>query len=152
MRLIFLLIGVLSLSFTTMSCAGKEIVPGKAKGMAWVEITGASIQQISAAAKKVFIQDGYEIVAEEPGKLVFEKSGSRMNDLTYGGLANQEGVWVKIVVAIKERGNSTYWVSGDAFMVKNKDDDFFREEIKVLKLFGQEYQRLLNRVKKEAAQ
>jgi hypothetical protein len=36
-------------------------------------------------------------------------------------------------------------------MVKKMDDDFFRQETKVLKLFGGEYQRLLNQIKKEVA-
>jgi hypothetical protein len=37
-------------------------------------------------------------------------------------------------------------------MVNKIDDDFFRQETKVLKLFGREYQRLLNKIKKEVAQ
>jgi hypothetical protein len=145
------MVGMILLSIITMSCAGKEIMPGKAQGMAWVEISSTTAKRIAAAAKKVFIEDGYEVVNEENNMLVFEKPGSRIKDFTYGGLANQEGVWVKVVLTIKDKSNGTYWVAGDAYMVKNRDDDFFREETKVLKLFGQEYQRLLNRVKQEAA-
>jgi len=36
-------------------------------------------------------------------------------------------------------------------MVKKIDDDFFRQETKVLKHFGREYQQLLNQLKKEVA-
>jgi hypothetical protein len=133
-----------------ISCAGSGILHGKAKGMAWVDISGKTPEQIAAAAKKVFIGDGYELMEYSGSELVFEKPGSRMQDLSYGGLLSQEGVWVKAVLKITPRDNGLCWVSCDAYMVKNRDDDFFRDETKVLKAFGREYQRLLNRVKKEA--
>ena len=64
---------------------------------------------------------------------------------------NEDGVWVQAVLNISEKGNSIHWVSCDVYMVKKIDDDFFRQETKVLKLFGREYQRLLNKIKKEVA-
>ena len=131
-----------------IGCAGMS---GKAKGMAWVEISNMTTENISAAAKNVFIKDGYTVVKQEPDVIVFEKPGSRMDDIKYGGPLNEDGVWVKAVLNISEKGNGIHWVSCDAYMVKNKDDDFFRQETKVLKLFGGEYQRLLNQVKKEVS-
>jgi hypothetical protein len=149
-RLYLVLAGLFIACTAVMGCAGREITQGRAKGMAWVDISGKTPEQVAAAAKKVFIDDGYELIESEGPELVFEKPGSRMQDFSYGGLLGQEGVWVKAVLKITPKDNDICWVSCDAYMVKNRDDDFFRDETKVLKLFGREYQRLLNRVKKEA--
>ena len=146
-----LLLAGLFIAYTLgTGCAGREILPGKAKGMAWVEITGKTPEQVAAAAKIVFIADGYDVIEDKKAGLVFEKPGSRMKDLAYGGLANADGVWVKTVLTITPKGDNACWLSCDAYMVKNRDDDFFRDETKVHKLFGREYQQLLNRVKQEA--
>lgn len=149
-RLCLILTGLFIACTAISGCAGREIVPGKAKGMAWVEISGKTPEQVAEAAKKVFTGDGYELIEHNSSELVFEKPGSRMQDFSYGGLLSQDGVWVKAVLKITPKGTDTCWVSCDAYMVKNRDDDFFRDETKVLKLFGREYQRLLNRVKREA--
>jgi hypothetical protein len=133
-----------------IGCAGREITQGRAKGMAWVDISGKTPEQVAAAAKKVFIDDGYELIEQNGPELVFEKPGSRMQDFSYGGLLGQEGVWVKAVLKITAKDNDVCWVSCNAYMVKNRDDEFFRDETKVLKAFGREYQQLLNRVKQEA--
>ena len=124
---------------------------GKAKGMASVEISNATTAQIAATTKKVFINDGYEVARQSPATMIFLKPGSRMDDIKYGGLMNEEGVWVQAVLNISEKANGIHWLSCDVYMVKKIDDDFFRQETKVLKLFGGEYQRLLNKIKKEVS-
>ena len=138
-------------SIAVMGCAAQGIMSGKAKGMAWVEISSATTEQIAAAAKKVFIEDGYDVVKQGPDAMEFVKPGSRMDDIAYGGPLNEDGVWVQAVLNISEKGNGIHWVSCDVYMVNKIDDDFFRQETKVLKLFGREYQRLLNKIKKEVA-
>ena len=137
--------------FSAMLVTGCATMSGKAKGMASVEISNATTAQIAATTKKIFINDGYELARQSPTTMVFSKPGSRMDDIKYGGLMNEEGVWVQAVLNISEKANGIHWLSCDVYMVKNKDDDFFRQETKVLKLFGGEYQRLLNQVKKEVS-
>jgi hypothetical protein len=137
--------------FSAMLVSGCAVMSGKAKGMAWVEISNATTEQIAATAKKVFINDGYEVAKQDPAAMVFLKPGSRMDDIKYGGLMNEEGVWVQAVLNVSEKGSGIHWLSCDVYMVKKMDDDFFRQETKVLKLFGGEYQRLLNQIKKEVA-
>jgi hypothetical protein len=147
-RFVFLLWVILFSGISAMGCA---VMSGKAKGMAWVEISNATTEQIAATAKKVFINDGYEVAKQDPAAMVFLKPGSRMDDIKYGGLMNEEGVWVQAVLNVSEKGSGIHWLSCDVYMVKKMDDDFFRQETKVLKLFGGEYQRLLNQIKKEVA-
>ena len=66
------------LSIAVTGCAAQGIMSGKAKGMAWVEISSATTEQI-AAAKKVFIEDGYDVVKQGPDAMEFVKPGSRMD-------------------------------------------------------------------------
>ena len=73
-------------SIAVTGCAVQGIMSGKAKGMAWVEISSATTEQIAAAAKKVFIEDGYDVVKQGSDAMEFVKPGSRMDDLKYGGL------------------------------------------------------------------
>ena len=137
--------------FSAILATGCATMSGKAKGMASVEISNATTAQIAATTKKVFINDGYELARQSSSTMVFLKPGSRMDDIKYGGLMNEEGVWVQAVLNISEKANGIHWLSCDVYMVKKIDDDFFRQETKVLKLFGREYQRLLNQVKKEVS-
>ena len=137
--------------FSAIAAMGCAVMSGKAKGMASVEISNATTAQIAAATKKTFINDGYEVNRQSPTSMVFLKPGSRMDDIKYGGLMNEEGVWVQAVLNISEKANGIHWLSCDVYMVKKTDDDFFRQETKVLKLFGGEYQRLLNKIKREVA-
>jgi hypothetical protein len=89
-----------------MGCA---VMSGKAKGMAWVEISNATTEQIAATAKKVFINDGYEVAKQDPAAMVFLKPGSRMDDIKYGGLMNEEGVWVQAVLNVSEKGSGIHF-------------------------------------------
>lgn len=135
------------LSITNISCLG--MMHGKAKGMAFIEISDTTGAKVTAAAKKVFLDDSYELMQEKPGLLVFEKPGSRMQDISYGGVS-EDGVWVKAVLTIQEKSGEKCWLSCDAYMVRNRNDAFFRQESEVLRPFGREYQRMLRKVKSTA--
>ena len=131
-----------------MSTACLGILHGRAKGMAYIEIDGTTQAGVAAAAKKVFLDDAYELVQEKPGELVFEKPGSRMTDLAYGGIMDEDGVWVKAVVTIQEKKGGLCLVSCDAYTVRDRNDAFFRQESRVLRPFGKEHQRMLRQVKR----
>jgi hypothetical protein len=57
-----------------MLVTGCAVMSGNAKGMASVEISNATTALISAATKKVFINDGYEVNKQSPTTMVFFKA------------------------------------------------------------------------------
>lgn len=91
---------IILLSMMNISCLG--ILHGKAKGMAFIEISDTTELKAAAAAKKVFLDNAYVMMQEKPGLLVFEKPGSRMQDISYGGVSD-DGVWVKAVLTIQKK-------------------------------------------------
>jgi len=126
--------------------------PGNARGMATVDIEDSSLERIAKATEEIFTKAGFEIVESDDYSFVFERPGSRWKDISYGGL--EGGVIEQAVVEFEEKSPTLYWVRCDVSMVKGRgsDSSFGEEKTKVMKAFGREYQKLLNKVKKAAEQ
>jgi hypothetical protein len=117
-------------------------------GFASVTITNRSPSEIRLATTQVFQADGYEL--SSLGDMVFEKQGSRMNQLAYGGLiATQENdrTWVRVRVSIVDLGPGAQRLQCQAFFVPHRGDSFFEEERRVYNIQRGPYQDLLNQVK-----
>ena len=82
---------------------------------------------------------------------MFEKPGSRMNDVAYGGWF-EDSVWVRVKVALTRYGTSSHLVGCDAFIVHHRGDAVFEEEQKLYKVSKGPYQKLLNEIKAHLAQ
>ena len=65
-----------------------------------VVISGNTPGQIRNEAVEVFTHDGYTVTRADPGNLVFEKEGSRMNNFAYGSWIGDTPVWMRVKAAI----------------------------------------------------
>ncbi len=95
MTLLWAMAAVLSGCQTT----GQQEMPS----LAAVEIAGNTPGQISAVAKVVFEEDGYELAKPGLTSLIFEKKASGMSNLAYGNWGGTP-VWLRVKVLILPLG------------------------------------------------
>ena len=119
---------------------------GNTRGIASVDIKYSSLERITQALKDVFTAEGFEAVDQKSNSIVFERPGTRKQDLAYGGL--EGGVIEQVVIAFQEKSPTLIWVNGDAYMVKGRgSDSSLEDKAKVLRAFGGKYRKLLSKVK-----
>jgi hypothetical protein len=111
-----------------------------------IEIQDRTPEQIRDAAVAVFREEGYAVASADPGHLVFEKEGTQGNKLAYGAIDNGPPVWVRLKAAIVPLSAGLSRLQCNAFMVRNKEDPFFAEEIRLKNFRSGPYQTLLDRV------
>lgn len=145
MKFIPLFIGAFALSGCVLF-TGKGILPGRSEGMANVTVGAASLEEVETAIHSVFIADRFLLKKSVGKQKMYERPGSRMKDLAYGGLAS-DGAWERAYLDIHDLGNETFRIECNVYIVSKNGDPFFDDQTTVLKLFGGQYRRLLNRVK-----
>jgi hypothetical protein len=132
-------------------CAGCQSPHGQNAGsssLASVMITSKSAAEIQQATTAVFTEDSYRLAGVNGNMMVFEKAGSRANDLAYGGVLAQQPVTIRVKVVMEVLSPTTDLLKLDAFMVTNAGDSFFGDEIPVHKPRRGPYQAYLNKIKK----
>jgi len=118
-----------------------------AASFASVVIANHPPEEIQAAVGQVFREDGYAGRATGPGRMLFEKEGTRANSLAYNGIAGTQagaGVQVRVRTELVDLGGKTYRLQCQAFMLRNAGDSFFEEETRLSNLRGGPYQKLLD--------
>lgn len=146
MKLVGPLMVVLGLVVT--GCQSPHGQNAGSSSLASVMITGKSADEIQKATIAVFTADYYRLAGVNGNMMVFEKAGSRANDLAYGGLLGQQPVTVRVKVILEVLSPTTDLLKLDAFMVTNAADSFYAEEIPVHKPHRRPYQDYLDKIKK----
>ena len=129
--------------------------PPSPSSFASVTITNRLPEEIRRAAEQIFQADGFQIFTSSVGEMVFEKEGSRMNQLAYGGLiATQENdrTWIRVKANISDLGAGAHRLQCQAYLVPHRGDSFFEEEHRVSNLSRRPYQTLLDQVAKRLQQ
>jgi hypothetical protein len=119
-----------------------------------VTIYGRSPEEIGGATVQVFREAGYSGGAGGR-QMVFQKEGSRSDDIAYNGIANTH-YGAKTALRVKTElvtlpGNS-YRLQCQAFMVRNAGDSFMEEEQRLVNARSGPYQKLLDQVEKRLKQ
>jgi hypothetical protein len=137
------------LALTGAGCGATK--PGSAS-FASVVIKGHSPQEIATVTAKVFEADGWAGGSMKGHPIVFQKEGSRMTDLAYGGVADTY-YGAKTVVRVKmdlvSLGEDSHRLQCQAFIVKDPGDPFFSQEQRLANVRSGPYQSLLNKVAKQ---
>lgn len=147
----FILTMAVIFSFQQEVLARQGLFSGRAQGTVSADATRTTLERVTSAAKKVFIDDGFKVASESATKIVFERPARLGKDIAYSGFANEEGSWERVEVLISDQGNGNFQLGCNPFIVTDKGDDFFEDQEQVLKMFAGEYRRLLNRVAGEAS-
>jgi hypothetical protein len=143
----FLLLSLACGVFSTGCSLGK---PASAS-FASVVIANRSVEQIQQAATVVFQGDGYSASAGSGNTMVFEKEGTRANNLAYNGLVGTHygaQTIIRVRTDIVDLGGGSSRLQCQAFMVRNANDSFFEDESRLANFRSGPYQKLLDEVVK----
>jgi hypothetical protein len=110
-----------------------------------VEIRGNTPGQIGAMTGTVFQEHGFK--ETEPGfdRLVFEKPGSKMNNLAYGGWMGETPVWVRVKVSVVPIAEASFRLQCRAYLVQDKGSPI-EEEKRIGNMHRGQYQKMLEEV------
>jgi hypothetical protein len=122
--------------------------PGSAS-FASVVVINQTPEKIRQAAIGVFQDNGYQMMPQADGSLVFEREATRREQLDYAGLAgtqNGEKVAMRVRVNITVKDPSAYWLGCKAYAVTNPGQGVFEQSTPLFDFQGGPYQKLLNQV------
>jgi hypothetical protein len=108
-----------------------------------VVITNQPETLIRVAVMEVFAAEHYQLKSAKGNTLVFEKPGSSMDTVVWGGW-QESGVWTRAKVQIKPFGRTEYVLECEGFRVRGRGDSVFEEEQRMLK--AGPYRKLLDQV------
>jgi hypothetical protein len=111
-----------------------------------VRIQGHTAEQVRAASVVVFQQDGYTAVAGKRSDLVFEKEGSRWDQIAYGNWVNESPVWLRVRVSMVPLSDDTFRLQCQAYKVRNKGDPLAEDQVRIGNSHSKPYQALLDEV------
>jgi hypothetical protein len=125
--------------------------PGSSS-FASVTITNRTPEEIRQTTKAMFLADGYNVGVKPSADMVFEREGSFMSQLAYGGWISTEAgnqTWVRVRANLVDLGGGLTRLQCNAFMVQHYGDSFFEEENRLAPIRSGPFQDLLNKVAKE---
>ncbi|MDB6109358.1 MAG: hypothetical protein JWR69_1108 [Pedosphaera sp.] len=103
---------------------------------------------IRRVTKEVFEKHGYAKTQETVSPdFTFEKPGTSMNTMVYGGWLGK--VWVRVKVYIDPQGGTEFLLRCDTFMVGDHGDPFMEEEHRLTRMKRGPYLELLQEIKME---
>jgi hypothetical protein len=146
--LVCALLGVLLL----LAGSGCGLTKPSGASFASVTIKGHTPEEIARATVRVFEEDGYRGGSMPGHPMVFQKEGSRMSDIAYGGVADTfygAKTMVRVKVDIVKLGEASHRLQCQAYMVRDAGDSFFEDEQKLANIRRGPYQSLLNQVARQ---
>ena len=124
--------------------------PGSAS-FASVDISGHSPQQIQEATGNVFREDGYAAFLGASGEMIFQKEGTRANNIGQNGFVGSyygEQTMIRFVAQLVQIGSDSWRLQGQAYMVRNPGDSMMEDSHPLGNIRRGPYQHLLNKVER----
>jgi hypothetical protein len=137
-----LLLTLLPLGFIT-GC--QSAATGGSHSFASVIIENHTMDEIREVAIAVFSENFYTTKVSGPDILVFEKAGSTMDNVLYGGWGPD--VTLRVKLYISSASSLSYQLTAQAYMVREAGDIRIEDEQRMTKLRRGPYQKLLEQIK-----
>ncbi len=132
-----------------LACGGCHSLNQPASAsFASVVIVNRSVEEIRLATAAVFTEAGYETFHTAKGDMVFEKEGTKMNQIAHGSWLEDSPVRERVRTEIVSLLDGTRRLQCKAYMVRHSEDDFFEEEVPLHKPRSGPYQQYLDQIKK----
>ena len=136
------LLGIISTVLVGCSSMDK---PASAS-FASVRIQGHTAEQIRGATVVVFQQDGYVAANVSGAEMVFEKEGSRWDQIAYGSWVNEAPVWIRVRVSMVSLSADLFRLQCQAYKVRNKGDPLAEDQVIIRNRNSKPYQAMLDKV------
>lgn len=138
-----------SIGLTALAVTGCHLSQPGSASFASVIVAGRSVQEIQQAAVVVFQQEGYTALRGPDNTLIFEREGSRANNLSQNGLVGTHygaQTVIRVRTKIVDLGGGSLRLQCQAFMVRDAGDSFFEDEHALANVRARPYQKLLDEV------
>jgi hypothetical protein len=112
-------------------------------GFAAVDINGNTPGQIHDAAVEVFQKNGYQVTNKDLEAMVFEKEGTKWDNLAYGNWEEDTPVWVRVKASIVSISEARFRLKCNAYFVRGHSS-VLEEEVACLR--SAPYQKLMAEV------
>jgi hypothetical protein len=112
-------------------------------------ITDRTLPQIAGAVQEVFATHYFTGGPTDPYHYVFQRPGTRANDIAYGSLMFDEKVTVRVEVAIQPVEGQGTLVSCNAWLVEDAGDPVFQDPHQVRLLRKWPYEELMRDIRKQ---
>jgi hypothetical protein len=140
------LVGFCALVAAILGAGCSSTDKGDLNALVSIVIHGHPVERVREVTAQVFRDDGYKVTRNGYAKLIFEKQGSTLNNISYGNWMGG-GVWVRVKAALFEVSPNTCRIECEAFVLRGRGEAL-EEEIRINKLHRHPYQELLNEVSK----
>ena len=110
-----------------------------------VQIPGHTPEQVRGAALLEFEYDGYVPVEVKRDEMVFEKEGTRWDQIAYGGWIDNR-VWVRVNVWVVPLSGGLCQLQCQAFKVRDKGNPIGEEPVRLRSSQNKPYQAVLDKV------
>jgi hypothetical protein len=137
----------LAATFALIGC--KSLNEPASASFASVQIPGHTADQIRAATVVVFQQDGYTLTGAQRSEMVFEREGSRWDQIAYGSWVNEAPVWVRVRASMVPLAGDTVRLQCQAYKVRNKGDPLAEEQVRISGAHSKPFQALLEKVREQ---
>ena len=112
-----------------------------------MEIVGSPAEKIRETTAVVFVENSYkEHSKPNYSEMVFEKEGSNATRVGYSNYMTGEPIWVRVKASIVPLQPNHYRLQCQAYMVRDKGEGLFEEEIKLSSMHARSYQKLIDEV------
>jgi hypothetical protein len=134
----------LGIGCAVLSCGCQSAGKPESASFASVEIRGRNAAQIHETTVTVFGEHGYDCPSGGSA-LVFEKEGTRTDQVAYGGWMDEGRVKVRVRAEIVWLNSSTERLQCKAWMVRNAGS-FFEDQKKLTSLSSGPFKKILNQI------
>jgi len=111
-----------------------------------VTIKGHSVTDVVLTTRDVFADNGFALAKAEPDRMIFERPGTRSDQIKYGSFGSPD-VIIRAKVDLQEMGRETYFLRCDVFAVRDAGDTVLEDETRLILFSNKHYQKILDEVK-----
>ncbi|MFT5404251.1 MAG: hypothetical protein ACI9DF_003094, partial [Verrucomicrobiales bacterium] len=112
---------LLGLSLVFTQCQTLTLDMRKAGTMPHTEIEGAYLQEVIDACSEVFAESEYRFLRRKGSRFLYEKDGSTIDFLKWGGFSSDTKVVERLNIYIRELGSDSFELECEPFIVSRPD-------------------------------
>ena len=141
----------LLMAFLALAAAGCRLTQPGSASFASVVIANRTAAEIQEATGQVFREDGWAAFLGGSGEMIFQKEGSRLNNISQNGVVDTYyggQTMFRVRAELVALGSGSFRLQCQAYMVRNAGDSFFEDSHPLANVRRMPYQHLLNKVAK----
>ena len=111
-----------------------------------VTLTGHGVSEVVVTTREVFGDHGFTLARAEPDRMIFERPGTKGEQVKYGSFGSS-AVVIRAKVDLQEMGPETYFLRCDVFSVRDAGQSVLEDETRLMLMSAKSYQAILDDVK-----